>query len=261
MERFADTHCHLAMEDFEVDLAEILNRAALAGVERMLVVGSDEKNSIAAFDLVQGNKRSGLYAAVGIHPHEADSASAGIPESIFELVKDPSVVAVGETGLDYFYDHSPRDVQKKVFALHVGLARECEKPLVVHVRDAYDDAMDILRREKASGCGGVIHCFSGEMEHALAAIDLGFYISFAGPLTYPKNSNLREIASRLPLERILCETDSPYLSPQPRRGKRNEPANVRFVYEELAAARGISLHSLAEAVRDNASRLFGWGGL
>ncbi len=259
MEKLADTHCHLAMDDFAADLAGILERAALAGVEKMLVVGSDEKASINAFELVRGNKFPGLYAAVGIHPHESDSAFGGIPDRVSELVMDPAVVAVGETGLDYFYDHSPRDVQKKVFALHVALARECGKPLVVHVRDAYDDAMDILRNERASACGGVIHCFSGETHHALEAIDLGFYISFAGPLTYPKNENLRKTASELPIERILCETDSPYLSPQPRRGKRNEPANVSYVYDELARIRDISLHALAENIRDNASRLFGWG--
>ncbi|GAB6280949.1 MAG: hypothetical protein STSR0007_10810 [Thermovirga sp.] len=259
MERLTDTHCHLAMDDFSADLDGILERAALAGVEKMLVVGSDEKGSIDAFELVSGNKSTGLYAAVGIHPHDSDSASGGIPESILELALDPAVVAIGETGLDYFYDNSPRDVQKRVFALHVALARECEKPLVVHVRDAYDDAMDILRREKASECGGVIHCFSGEIRHALEAIDLGFCISFAGPLTYPKNETLRKTASVLPIERILCETDSPYLSPQPRRGKRNEPANVGFVYEELGRIRNMSIHVLAEIIRDNASRLFGWG--
>lgn len=260
MERLVDTHCHLAMEDFANDLAETLERARLAGVEKMLIVGSDEKGSLDAFDLVSRESSSGLFAAVGIHPHDSSSASDGIPDSVSELARHPIVVAVGETGLDYFYDHSPREVQKEVFALHIALARECAKPLVVHVRDAYDDAMEILRKEKTHDRGGVIHCFSGEMHHALAAIDLGFYISFAGPLSYPGNETLRKIAAGLPLERILCETDSPYLSPQPKRGKRNEPANVRFVYEELARVRGISAQACAETVRDNASRLFGWGG-
>ncbi|MDO9508135.1 MAG: TatD family hydrolase [Thermovirgaceae bacterium] len=259
MERLADTHCHLAMEDFAGDLAETLERACIAGVEKMLIAGSDEKASIDAFGLVSREKSCGLFVAVGIHPHDSNSASGGIPRSVSELALDPAVAAVGETGLDYFYDHSPREIQKEVFVLHAALARECAKPLVVHVRDAYDDAIEILRRERASECGGVIHCFSGEMHHARAAIDLGFYISFAGPLTYPKNETLRKIASELPLERILCETDSPYLSPQPRRGKRNEPANVRFVYEELARVRGISVEECAEAVWKNALRLFGWG--
>ncbi len=259
MAKLVDSHCHLAMEEFEEDLPEVLTRSSEAGVERILVAGSDEKGSLDAFRLVRERTGRGLFAALGIHPHDSVTASSGIPETIIELARRPEVVAVGETGLDYFYDHSPRDIQRKLFSLHVGLARELGKPLVVHVREAYDDALDTLRKEKASECGGVIHCFSGSMKDAIAAIDLGFYISFAGPVTYPKNGSLREIASAVPMDRILCETDAPYLSPQPRRGKRNEPAYVAWVYEAVAQARGIPLGNCIEAVWNNSARLFRWG--
>ncbi len=259
MAKLVDSHCHLAMKEFAEDLPEVLARSSRAGVERILVVGSDEQGSLEAFRLVRDRNDGMLFAAVGIHPHDSAMASSGIPGTIEELSVCPEVVAVGETGLDYFYDHSPRDVQKRVFALHVGLARDTGKPLVVHVRDAYGDALEILRREKASECGGVIHCFSGSREDALAAIDLGFYISFAGPVTWPKNGSLREIAAALPMESILCETDAPFLSPQPKRGRRNEPANVAWVYEVLAQARGISAEKCAREIWKNSSRLFRWG--
>ncbi|HCR38376.1 MAG TPA: hypothetical protein DIV80_02705 [Synergistaceae bacterium] len=259
MPRFVDTHCHLAMEDFSEDLPEVMDRAAEAGVERILVVGSDEAGSTDALGLVKRSGSGRLFAAVGIHPHESSSASSGIPEAVEEMVRDPKVVAVGETGLDFFYDHSPRDVQERIFSEHVALARGVKKPLVVHVRDAYVEAMEILRRERADECGGVIHCFSGGLEDAMAAIDMGFFISFAGPLTYPRNGPLREMAAALPLERLLCETDAPYLSPQPKRGRRNEPANVAYVYQKLAEIRGLTLEVCAEKISLNASRLFRWG--
>jgi len=258
MERLVDTHCHIAMDDFTPDLEEVLERARLSGVERMLVVGSDERGGEEALGLVRRYPGSGLYAAAGIHPHDSATVLGRIPERTRERAREESVVAVGETGLDYYYDHSPRGVQRDLFALHIALSRELGKPLVVHVRDAYEDALDILRAEKASDAGGVIHCFSGDREHAVVALEMGFFISFAGPLTYPKNSSLRETAALVPLDMVLCETDSPYLSPQPRRGKRNEPANVRHVYETLSAVRKIPLDVLAEAVRLNAERLFGW---
>ena len=259
MPRFVDTHCHLAMKHFSEDLPEVMDRAAEAGVERILVVGSDEAGSIDAFGLVKRSGAGRLFTAVGIHPHESSSASSGIPGTVAEMVRDPKVVAVGETGLDFFYDHSPRDVQERVFSEHVALARKVKKPLVVHVRDAYGEALKILRREKADECGGVIHCFSGSLEDAIAAIDMGFFISFAGPLTYPGNGPLRETAAVLPLERLLCETDAPYLSPQPKRGRRNEPANVAYVYQTLAQIRGLTLEVCAANISLNASRLFRWG--
>jgi len=257
--RFVDSHCHLAMGEFAPDLPEVLARAAGAEVERILVVGSDEEGSADALELVRSKGDGRLFAAVGIHPHESSSALSGIPGTVKRMARFPEVTAVGETGLDFFYDHSPRDVQVRVFSEHVALAREVKKPLVVHVRDAYPEALEVLKRERADECGGVIHCFSGNLEEAAAAIDLGFFISFAGPLTFPRNAALRETAAALPLERLLCETDAPYLSPQPRRGRRNEPSHVTFVYRALADARGISLEECSRVLWSNASRLFRWG--
>jgi len=257
--RFVDSHCHLAMGEFTPDLPEVLARAAEAEVDRILVVGSDEEGSADALELVKNEGGGRFFAAVGIHPHESSTALSGIPPSVKRMARSPEVTAVGETGLDFFYDHSPRDVQVRVFSEHVALAREVKKPLVVHVREAYPEALEVLRREKADECGGVIHCFSGNLEQAAAAIDLGFFISFAGPLTFPRNAALRETAAALPLERLLCETDAPYLSPQPRRGRRNEPSYVSFVYRALADARGITLEECSQALWSNASRLFRWG--
>jgi TatD DNase family protein len=169
------------------------------------------------------------------------------------------VVAIGETGLDFHYDPSPRNLQRDCFRQHIDLAINSGKPLVVHVREAYDEALDVLRRENADRCGGVIHCFAGEWRHAVEALDLGFYVSFAGPVTYPRSTGLREVAAKIPMDRLLCETDSPYLAPQPWRGKSNQPAYVAAVYETVAATRGIPIEELAEEVWRNAARLFGWG--
>jgi TatD DNase family protein len=246
------------MEEFAPDLDEVLSRAAGAEVESILVVGSDEVGSAAALELVKTRGKGGLFAAVGIHPHESSSAFSGIPNALKKMARSPEVVAIGETGLDFFYEHSPRDVQERVFAEHVALAKRVKKPLVVHVRDAYPEALEILKSEGAHECGGVIHCFSGSLEDAFTAIELGFFISFAGPLTYPKNAGLRDVAAALPLERLLCETDAPFLSPQPRRGRRNEPSNVAYVYQALAEAREIPLEECAGALWENASRLFRW---
>jgi len=256
----ADTHCHLDMEQFREDLETVLDRAAEAGLRRLLVVGSDETSSFAVHRLALDYADRGVFAAVGVHPHDASSAAEGLSAELHDLANAPCVAAIGETGLDYHYDHSPRDVQRRVFADHVAWAVKAGKPLVVHIREAYDDALALLRSEDASRCGGVIHCFSGTWEDAKAALDLGFYVSFAGPVTFPRSAELREIAGRIPTDRILCETDAPYLAPQPFRGKRNEPAYVRFVYETLATARKTTFEALAEHVWKNAEALFGWGG-
>lgn len=257
----ADTHCHLDMEQFREDLETVLDRAAEAGLRRLLVVGSDETSSFAVRRLALDYADRGVFAAVGVHPHEASSAAEGLSAELRDLTNAPCVAAIGETGLDYHYDHSPRDVQRRVFADHVAWAVESGKPLVVHIREAYDDALALLRSEDASRCGGVIHCFSGTWENAKAALDLGFYVSFAGPVTFPRSAELREIAGRIPADRILCETDAPYLAPQPFRGRRNEPAYVRFVYETLATVRKTTFEALTEQVWKNAEALFGWGGV
>lgn len=254
-----DAHCHLNMPEFAKDLDEVIQRAQEAEVQRFLVVGFDEPSNPEAIRLAEERAALGLFASVGIHPHEASTVKQGLPASLKELASHSRVLAIGETGLDYFYDHSPRSVQKEAFVEHIDWARKVRKPLIVHIRDAYAEALDLLRIEGADLCGGVIHCFSGTWEDAVKAMDLGFYISFAGPVTYPRNEELRDVASRIPLDRILCETDSPFLSPQGYRGKRNEPAYVKWVYETLAQVRGQTMEELSEAVWINADRLFGWG--
>jgi len=257
--RLVDSHCHLNMKDLSATLETILRSAREAGVLRLLVAGFDEPSSGEAVNLAKKHAGEGVFAAVGIHPHDAKACPGGeIPGSLAIWALDGRVVAIGETGLDFYYDHSPREVQGECFRQHIDLAVKLDKPLVVHVREAYDEALEILREENADRCGGVIHCFAGEWRHAAKALDLGFYISFAGPVTYPRSSGLREVAAEVPLDRLLCETDSPYLAPQPWRGKSNQPAYVAAVYETIAAARKIPVAELAEDVWQNAARLFGW---
>ncbi len=262
-----DSHCHLDMEAFRGRVEDVLKRAYDAGVRRVLLVACDETSSYDVIRIASEFKNSGIetWAAVGVHPHEASGVAGGLPEELTDLSANPYVVAIGEMGLDYYYDHSPRDVQAEVFEQQIAWARNAGKPIIVHLRnaekraegDAYHDAIHILKRAGASDCGGIIHCFSGEVSDARAALDLGFYISFAGPITYPKATMLREAAAFVPLDRVLCETDSPYLAPQSRRGKQNEPALVREVYEKMAEVRKIPLDKLAETTWQNADRLFG----
>lgn len=259
MQYFVDTHCHLNDEDFKSDLVEVLSRAKAENIARMMVVGTDEPSSTRAVELAVNYSHFGLYASVGVHPHDSITIKDGVPEWVYSLSSDPVVRAIGETGLDYYYDHSPRDMQKIAFAWHIDLARKLNKPLIVHIREAYEDSMNILKTEEARECGGVIHCFSGSWKNAVTALDMGFYISFAGPLTYPRNHELRDVASRIPLERLLCETDSPYLAPQGKRGKRNEPAYVGNVFELIADLRGLDMEILKEAVWDNSCKVFKWG--
>jgi len=257
--RYIDTHCHLAMSPLVEDVPGVVARARNSGLSRMLVVASDEKSSHHVVTLAEHRGGDGLFAAVGVHPHDAGNAPSGLPESIRELAGKDSVVAIGETGLDYYYDNSPRDLQRSLFCEHIALAKETGKPLVVHVRDAFDDAFRILEKEGAPSRGGVIHCFSGTAEDARKVIDMGFYISFSGLITFPSTKALRKTAALIPGDVILCETDSPFLAPQPVRGKTNEPAYVRHVYEEVARARGVDLENFVRAVERNAARLFRWG--
>jgi TatD DNase family protein len=218
----------------------------------------------ASFDLpsarrsvVMAGEYEGVYALVGIHPHDADEAPAGYLDELRVLAQHPAVVALGETGLDYYRDLSPRPVQQKVFREQLALARDLEIPVVIHDRDAHGDVLNILRKDGAPRRGGVMHCYSGSFEMALECIRKGFYISLAGPVTFPNAARLKDIAARLPLDRILIETDCPYLAPQVNRGKRNEPAYVRYVAEEIARLRNMPPGRLAAAVSANAARIFG----
>ncbi len=256
-----DSHCHLADPAFADDLAEVVGRARQAGVSGGLCVlscGNDAEEAAA------GRVRAlwpDLRFAVGVHPHEADRFAAGgreAGEAVREaLARVPGAFAIGEIGLDYHYDLSAREAQRRVFRAQVGLARDIGLPVVVHTREADEDTVAILREEGGGRVGGVFHCFSGDAALADQALDLGFALSFAGILTFPKADALRAVAARVPADRLLVETDCPYLAPVPMRGRRNEPAFVARTLAKLAEVRGADAGELSAAVTANFARLFG----
>ena len=242
-----DSHAHL--DGFE-DLDEVLSRARDAGLRRIVAVGSDA----GTLEICRSNPW--ICAAVAIHPHEARLADPTLLSTVSGLARDPAVVAVGETGLDYHYDHSPRPVQQEVFRRHVSLALEIGKPLVIHSREAMDDTLRILDETGGWAAGGVFHCYSGGPDHAPTILGKGFHLSFAGPVTFRKSAGLRSLLTTLPRGRVLAETDCPYLAPEPHRGRRNEPANVRLVVEAIARAWNVTPDEAAAITSSNAARLF-----
>jgi TatD DNase family protein len=253
---FVDTHCHLDQEYFPNGPEDVLARAEAQGVRGFVVVGVGRDLAPARAAIALAQRRSRTFAAVGIHPHDAVNYTPGARRELTSLAADASVVAVGEIGLDYHYDHSPRDVQRSAFAELVGLARQVHKPIVVHTREAAADTLEVLEREGAREVGGVIHCFSEDKAFAERALALGFYLSFSGIVTFKKSLAIQEVAAWAPLDRILVETDSPYLAPVPYRGKPCEPAYVVNTAQRVAELRGLSLEALAEATTANAERLF-----
>ncbi len=253
-----DSHCHLDAKRFNDDRAATLARAREAGVERMVTIGCDVANSVRALGLAATHPD--IFATAGVHPHEAAEAQEGFVDELRALAAHDKCVAIGECGLDYYYDHSPREVQQRVFAAQIGLAQELGLPLVIHVRDAWDDCLRLLKEGTDAGSErspGVIHCFSGTLAQAEASLELGFFISIPGIVTFSNPGELPEVVRRVPLDRLLVETDSPYLAPKPYRGKRNEPAYVAHVAACVAQLRGESVASIIEATGDNARRLFG----
>lgn len=248
-----DSHAHLFWDSFAQDLEEVIARARAAGVERMVIVGTDLTTSRAAFELCEG--RAGLYPTAGLHPHDARDLGPREREMLEELCGSKECVAVGETGLDYFKEYSPREQQQAAFRWHIELAQRLAKPLVVHSRDAHPDTADLLAERP--GVRGVMHCYTMGPEELPRYLELGFLISFSGVVTYPRNEANREAARACPEERLLVETDCPFLAPQGQRGRRNEPANVLAVLECIANLRGVSLEHLAQATSANAARLFG----
>lgn len=243
--RWIDNHCHMSVEESDVLIAE----ARAADVKRCIVIGTDLENSKEAIKVA--HRHEGVWATAGVHPHEAQHGTAGI----FELLSDPKVKAVGECGLDYFYEHSPRQQQKEVFAEHIRWAHQLNLTLVVHTRDAWDDTFEILDREGVPG-STVFHCFTGGVSEAQLALDRGILLSFSGIITFPKAEEVREAAAYCPLESALVETDAPYLTPVPFRGKPNTPRNVVLVGEALAAAQNQSIEIIAQCTWDNASTLY-----
>jgi TatD DNase family protein len=250
-----DSHCHLDFPDFQQDLDALLGRAADAGVGLMVSIGT----RLSQFDkvLALAERYQNVYCTVGIHPHEAGREEKVTPARLIALAAHPKVIGFGETGLDYFYDHSPRDQQRAVFRSHLEAAREAGLPVVVHTRDADEDTAAILAEEAAKGpFTGLIHCFSSSRQLAEKAIELGLYISLSGIITFNKSEPLRDIVRLLPLERLLVETDAPYLAPVPKRGKRNEPAFVAHTAAKLAELMGLDPSALAQATTGNFLRLF-----
>ncbi len=246
-----DSHAHL---DSLEDLPEVLKRAREAGTERIVAISSSLSSSANTIEIARSNEN--IYAAVGIHPHNASTTNEEVIRELESFIEEPKVVAVGETGLDYFYMNSEKDVQIKSLIEHIKLGKKHELPIVIHVRDADEDLTEILKKEDVSSKTGVIHCFTGGYEQAEVYLDLGFYISFSGIVTFKKSEENREAAKNIPDDRILVETDSPYLAPVPHRGKTNEPSYVRHVAETVAQVRGVTLEELAEITSANTKRLF-----
>lgn len=250
---FTDSHAHLQWPSFENDLVDVISRATKNGVKCIVNVGFDLEGSKKAVELA--NKYQDLYAAVGIHPHVAKNFSSSILDELKRLSENKKVVAIGETGLDYYRNLSSKEAQWKTFLAQLELSSKLDLPIIVHDRDAHTDILKALSKFEGK-IKGVMHCFSGSKEMAKNCIELNFYISFAGSITYPKSQKLRDVAKHLELDKILLETDCPWLAPQPVRGKRNEPAFLIFTAKEIAKLKGISLERLAEITTANTNRLF-----
>ncbi len=246
----ADTHCHLHLRQFDLDRDEVVARAEAQGVTKIIEVGIDLESNKEAIALA--TRYPQLYAAVGVHPHEAGKATQESWEELRSLASHPGVIAIGETGLDYYRRRSPHEKQKEALKKQLTLAKELGKPVILHDRKAHDDLLAMVE-EDGEGLTGVFHCFSGDLAMADKCLEMGFYISIAGPVTYKNAYRLQELARTLPLERLLLETDSPFLSPY---GGRNEPANVRAVAQKIAEVRGLSWEAVARMTTENATLLF-----
>ena len=249
-----DSHCHVDEPKFDDDRENVLTRMAEAGVTRYAVIGSDMATSRHSADFAAAHP--GCYAAIGIHPHEAKGFVEDDLQRLADWSKEEKVVAIGEIGLDYYYDLSPRETQMAVCEAQMELAWELSLPVAYHIRDAHQDMLDIMKRHRKHLTGGIIHCFSGSWEIAKEYLKLGYFISFAGPVTFKKAPKLQEAAVNVPLDRILIETDSPYLAPTPLRGTINLPKNVRLVAEKLATIKNLSINDIEEITTNNAKRLF-----
>jgi len=252
-----DSHAHIDAHQFADDREAMLDRAQAAGVNTLLAIGTGPGPEKLDAAIPYAEQHDWIYTSVGIHPHEAKEVTQQHLDQLAALAQHPKVIAWGEIGLDYFYDHSPRDTQAKVFRDQMALAHAAKLPIIIHCRDAWPDTLDILESAwRPTALGGILHCFTGTLEDAKRGIDMGFLISFAGNSTYPKTQNLRDVAKALPLENILIETDAPYLAPQPYRGKRNEPAYVAEVARTLASVRDLAPDEVAAATAENFRRFF-----
>lgn len=249
-----DSHAHLDDRRFEDDRSEVIKRAKEAGVGCLINVGADLESSHSAIDLAQ--KHSFIFAAVGVHPHDAAGYDDPAEQEIIEMAKSQGVVAIGEIGLDYHYDNSPRELQKKAFIRQLRVASSLDLPVIIHNREAHRDCLDILHQEKSNRQRGVFHCYSGSAEMVKEVIELGFYVSFAGVITFKNAKKAVQALEMVPMDRLLFETDCPYLSPEPYRGKRNEPSYIRYTAEKMAQILGIEYEVLCNKVWENTFRLF-----
>jgi TatD DNase family protein len=249
-----DTHVHLNVKQFEADREEVMERAKAAGVEYMVIVGFDNETIPLAIDIAEKNQH--IYAAVGWHPVDAVDFTEKNLEKLEDLASHPKVVAIGEMGLDYHWDKSPKGVQKEVFRKQIRLAKKVKLPVIIHNREATSDIIDILEEENASEVGGIMHCYNDSVAYVDRCLDMNFLISLGGPVTF-KNAKLpKEVAKKVPLDRLLIETDCPFLAPHPNRGKRNEPAYVRLVAEKIAELKEISFEKVSQATTENALQFF-----
>jgi TatD DNase family protein len=249
-----DTHAHLNAEQYNEDLDEVIARAQKEGVTHMVVVGFDQPTIEKAMELAEGYDF--IYACVGWHPVDAIDMTDEDLRWIEELSAHPKVVALGEMGLDYHWDKSPKEIQKEVFRKQIRLAKKVNLPIVIHNREATADIMEILREEHAEEVGGIMHCFSGSPEVAKECVKMNFYISLGGPVTFKNAKKPKEVAAEIPLEKLLIETDCPYLAPHPYRGQRNEPGYVKLVAEQIAEIKGIPFDEVAEVTSQNAKKVF-----
>ncbi len=251
---YFDTHAHLDDFKFREDQDQVIARAREAGLELIVNVGY---NVASARRTVQLTKEYDfIYGTVGMHPHDAKDLDGDSLRELRKLAAEPKIVAIGEIGLDYYYDHSPRDVQQRVFRRMIDLAREVKLPIVIHDRDAHEDIFRILKEEDAAEVGGIFHCYSGSWPLAKEAVEMGFYISIAGPVTFHNAKKVVEVVKEVPLEWLLIETDSPYLAPVPYRGKRNEPAYMVKVAEMIAQIKGLDVEKVARVTTENGKRAF-----
>ena len=247
-----DSHCHLDNPQFDPDREAAIDRALAAGVERMVVIGTGEGPPDLEAGIRLADRHQSIYATVGVHPHDASKATPETYKRLAELLKHPKVVALGEIGLDYHYDHSPREVQRAVFLEQMLIAGEARKPIVIHTREAWEDTIALLETYwRPYGLGGIMHCFSGNADQAALCVDLGFHLAFGGILTFPKAADVQEAAKSTPSNRLLIETDAPYLAPVPYRGKRNEPAFITQTARKLGELRGVTPEEIARLTSEN----------
>lgn len=253
---FIDSHCHLSFPQYDSDRTELIARLKKEGIDYVIDIGTEEDNWANVLALSQ--QHDFIYSALGVHPHDAKKTNLQTYERLKKLSENKKIAAIGETGLDFFCNLSPKEMQTDVFRQHIRTAKEVKKPLIIHIRDAYQDAIAIIKEERADECGGVLHCFSGDYESAKFFMDAGFFISFAGQITFPKN-NYPELIKNIPIGKIMIETDAPYLAPVPKRGQRNEPSFIKYTAQKIAEIKELSIEDVARITSLNAKKIFAIG--